>query len=229
MANIQVTIDTVIFTIRNESLQVLLVKRGITPDKGKWSLPGGFIHDEEDQDLEQAALRILKSKTGVESPYMEQIASIGNRKRDPRNWSLTVVYFSLINSDSIQLISGTNTSDVSWFPIVKNKIKADLAFDHNHILQTVIDRLRSKTEYSALPVHLLPERFTFPELQHIYEIILGRPIDKSAFRRRISDANILVKVKGEFQSKGARPAQCYRLKSGIRQHFFPRTITSGIC
>lgn len=229
MKEIQATVDLVIFTIQEQALRVLLVKRANLPDKGKWSLPGGFIHIDEDKDLDRAALRVLKSKTGVDSPYLEQLITIGNQTRDPRGWSLTVVYFALINSNAIKLMPGINTQEVSWVPIIKhNKVSNSLAFDHNNILKIAIERLRSKTEYSALPIHLLPETFTLPDLQEIYEMILDRPIDKSAFRRRISDSKILIKVKGEFQSGGSRPAQCYRLKTGVRQHFFPRAITSGI-
>lgn len=221
------TVDTVIFTVKDGALQVLLVKRNDHPAKGKWALPGGFLRLDTDRHLEHAALRILKSKTGVDSPYLEQLMTVGNRKRDPRGWSVTVVYFALINSEAIELLSGGNTDDVAWCPIVDNSVKRALAFDHKSLLSEAIDRLRAKTEYTALPVHMLPEQFTLTDLQRTFEIILARPIDKSAFRRRIRDADILEEIEGAFRGGANRPAQLYRLKTGSQQHFFPRTITSG--
>ena len=222
-----VTVDTIIFTIKDQTLQVLLVKRAKHPAKGKWALPGGFIHIDEDNDLEAAALRVLKNKTGVETPYVEQLISVGNKNRDERGWSVTIVYFALINSDAIILSESKNTDEATWHPIMKNTVDVELTFDHKFLLHNSIERLRAKTEYSALPVHLLPEKFTLPELQRTYETILDRPIDKSGFRRRITDAKILEEITGEFQNDGNRPAQLYLLKKGTRQHFFPRTITSG--
>ncbi len=221
------TVDTVIFTVKDTQLQVLLVKRNDHPALGKWALPGGFIRLQEDADLDAAALRILKTKTGVASPYVEQLMTVGNKQRDPRGWSVTVVYFALINSDAIDLSVGGNSDAVAWFPITDNAVSATLAFDHDLLLENALQRLRAKTEYSALPVHLLPEQFTLGDLQKTFEIILGRPIDKSAFRRRINDAAILEEIVGAVRGGANRPAQLFRLKDGTRQHFFPRTITSG--
>lgn len=221
------TVDTVIFTLKDGQLQVLLVRRNDHPAQGRWAMPGGFLRLNEDRDLEQAALRILKAKTGVASPYVEQLLTVGNSKRDPRGWSVTVVYFALINSEAIELSKGGNADEVAWFPIHGESVSESLAFDHTHLLQQAVERLRAKAEYTALPVHLLPEQFTLTDLQRTFETLLGRPIDKSAFRRRINDADILEEVDGVFRGGANRPAQLYRLKDGTRQHFFPRIITSG--
>ena len=222
------TVDTVIFTVKEGQLQVLLVRRNDHPALGLWAIPGGFLRLNEDRDLEQAALRILKAKTGVASPYVEQLLTVGNNKRDPRGWSVTVVYFALINSDAIELSKGGNADEVAWFPVNGESVNEALAFDHGQLLQQAVERLRAKAEYTALPVHLLPEQFTLTDLQRTFETILGRPIDKSAFRRRINDADILEELEGAFRGGANRPAQLYRLKSGTRQHFFPRIITSGV-
>lgn len=222
------TVDTVIFTVKDNYLQVLLLRRNEHPAKGQWALPGGFIQLKQDIDLEHAALRVLRAKTGVASPYVEQLMTVGNGHRDPRGWSVTVVYFALINSESIELVRGGNADEVAWFPIQGEAVGKRLAFDHAALVQTAVQRLRAKAEYTALPVHLLPEQFTLTDLQRTFETLLDRPIDKSAFRRRITDANILDEIPGAFRSGANRPAQLYRLKSEARQHFFPRIITSGV-
>lgn len=217
-----ITVDIVIFSIRNKEVNVLLVKRGTHPNLGKWALPGGFIDQKYDQNLMDAATRKLKGKTGVQTPYLEQLETLGSHDRDPRGWSVTVAYFALINSDDVSLVIGETESDVQWYPI--KRVKHPLAFDHSNILETAYQRLQAKVEYTALPVHMLGDEFTLSDLKSVFEIILERKVEKSAFRRRIKDAQILEEIPGKMRGGSNRPAQLYRLKDSSRDFFFKRTL-----
>lgn len=221
------TVDVVVFTAIEGQLNVLLVKRPETvkePFPGQWALPGGFVHVEQDPSLEACALRKLKEKTGVDAPYLEQLGSWGSATRDPRGWSATHVYFALLPHEAITMEKGANAAQVAWFPVIDQGVKTTLAFDHESILETAIQRLRNKAEYTSLPAYLLPEEFTLPDLQRAYEEVLGRPVDKSAFRTRVMASDLVVPV--EKQRTGAyRPAQMYRLKAPGELVVFPRTFS----
>ncbi len=221
------TVDPVIFTVRDERLAVLLVERERAPGEpfpGVWALPGGFIDVARDADLEACARRKLKEKTGVASPYLEQLGSWGNRRRDPRGWSTTHVYFCLMPAENVVLAEGANASAVAWVPIEGNGVARRLAFDHTEILAAALERLRGKVEYTSLPAFLLPEEFTLPELQRMYEIVLDRPLDKKAFRTRILATNLVTAIP-RVRSRPTRPAQLYRLTDRTTPVFFPRTFS----
>jgi ADP-ribose pyrophosphatase YjhB (NUDIX family) len=219
-----VSVDVVILALRDERLAVLLMKRGAAPFRGAWALPGGYIHTDEDADLEAAARRILREKAGIETPYVEQLQGIGSARRDPRGWSATFAYFALIAADGLVLKEGANAEEVRWWEIDGARVDTALAFDHADILAAAVTRLRNKVEYTSLPVHLLPAKFTLPDLQRVYEQILCRRMDKSAFRKRIAEADFLEPVPGEKRPASNRPAQIYRLKPGRATTFFDRTI-----
>jgi 8-oxo-dGTP diphosphatase len=220
------TVDVVIFSVISDALHVLLIERGDEPGEPyprTWSLPGGIIDVDLDRDLEGCAIRKLKEKTGVKSPYLEQLGSWGDATRDPRGWSSTHAYVALVSSESVVLRKGANAADVRWFPIVDGAVKPRLAFDHAKILQAAIARLRNKVEYTSLPAHLLPEEFTLSDLQRMYEVVLGRRIEKSAFRTRVLSSD-LVEAVPRMREGPNRPAQIYRLKNPQRLVFFPRTF-----
>ena len=182
------TVDLVIFSIQEEALKVLLVKRPSEsgePFPGHWALPGGFINTELDRDLEGCALRKLKEKAGITAPYLEQVGSWGSATRDPRGWSTTHVYFALIGSDDLHLTPGGNAADVRWCVVDGLKVKEKLAFDNTELLKAAIARLRNKVEYTSLPAFMMPAEFTLAELQHVYEVLLDRPLEKKAFRTRM--------------------------------------------
>jgi 8-oxo-dGTP diphosphatase len=219
-----VTVDVVIFMLNDAGLHVLLMRRGADPFEGRWALPGGFIHPGEDADLEAAATRILSDKTGVASPYFEQLQAFGDRARDPRGWTVSFAFFALLSVEAPVLQKGANASDVAWWPIDDLDAASPLAFDHAEILKAAVTRLRNKVEYTSLPVHLLPPKFTLPDLQRVYENILGRRIDKSAFRKRMAEVDFLEPIQGEKKLASNRPAQFYRLKNGRSTIFFDRTI-----
>lgn len=221
-----VTVDIAIFTVKNQKLQVLLVKRPNKADEpfvNQWALPGGFLHVELDDDLDSCALRKLKEKTNVKAPYLEQVGAYGNRSRDPRDWSVTHVYFSLLNAEDITLQKGGNASELAWFPI-EEAIKLVLAFDHSKLLNAAIERLHAKVEYTSLPVYLLPTEFTLPDLQAAYEIVLNRPLDKSSFRTRILNSDLVTVLENQFRKTTNRPAQLYRLTTPNQVTYFPRSF-----
>jgi 8-oxo-dGTP diphosphatase len=225
-----VTVDMVVFTLINEALQVLLVQRPVQstePFPGQWALPGGFVDVLLDEDLRACALRKLREKTAVQSPYLEQLGGWGGRLRDPRGWSVTQAYFVLLPWVSLQPRKGGNAADVRWFPVDETgAVQTDdgLAFDHGLILAAAVDRLRSKVEYTSLPAFLLTEPFTLPQLQRVYEIVLGRPVDKSAFRTRALAAPDFLEEAGVQVTGAPRAPMGYRLKNRAQPVTFPRTF-----
>lgn len=227
-----VTVDVVIFTLIGEALQVLLVQRpsgAREPFPGQWALPGGFVDVALDDDLRACALRKLRDKTAVASPYLEQLGSWGGRLRDPRGWSVTQVYFALLPFASLAPQKGSNAADVRWFPVDASgavPTTQGLAFDHAPILAAAVERLRSKVEYTSLPAFLLDEPFTLPQLQRVYEIVLCRSLDKSAFRTRALAAPDFLEEAG-LQATGApRAPMGYRLLKHLQPVTFPRTFQS---
>ena len=222
------TVDVLIFTVVDDALKVLLVQRpsgSDDPFPGLWALPGGFVNVDLDADLEACARRKLREKTGVASPYLEQLGSWGGATRDPRGWSATHAYFALMPADGVVLAKGANAADVAWFTVDDALLaKKKLAFDHAGILRAGVERLRGKVEYTSLPAFLLPEPFTLPQLQRTYEIVLGRPVDKSGFRTRMMAADFLAEA-GVVESGSNRPPMGYRLKDRDAPVFFPRTFS----
>jgi ADP-ribose pyrophosphatase YjhB (NUDIX family) len=223
------SVDTVIFSIGSEALQVLLVQRPNQPSEpfpGMWALPGGFIQTDRDRDLESCARQTLRAKTGVESPYLEQLGSWGSAGRDPRGWSTTHVYFALLQPPLPQPSPGGNAADARWFRVIGQGVHTGLAFDHNALLTAALQRLRSKVEYTSMPSFLLPAEFTLSELQHTYEVMLERSLEKKSFRTRIVAAGLIETVP-RMKSGSNRPAQLYRLKHRHQLHYFARPFGSA--
>jgi 8-oxo-dGTP diphosphatase len=202
-----VTVDVVIFTLLEKELNVLLVKRRRWPYDGHWAIPGGFIN--MDESLEQAARRELEEETGVRDIYLEQLYTFGAPRRDPRTRVISVAYVAIIRADDQTLRSSEETTDVCWYPVTR--LPGTLAFDHDHILATALDRLRSKLEYTTLAFQLLPEVFSILELKHIYEQILGEELDKGNFYRKIKDARVLEDTGMRREGRG-RPTTLYRFR-----------------
>ena len=217
------TVDVVIFAIKDEMLQVLLVQRAAEegePFPGALALPGGFVDIAKDKSLEECAIRKLREKTSITSLYLEQLGSWGGVQRDPRGWSATHVYFALIPAGPA---NDAISADAKWFPINAGKLKSSLAFDHDEILAAAIQRLRSKVEYTSLPAYLMPSEFTLPDLQRVYEIVLDRPLEKSAFRTRMLAADVIEPV-AKMRRGPNRPAQLYRVKRTKSPIYFARTF-----
>jgi len=203
-----VTVDVVIFSILDEQLKVLLIKRKAWPFEGMWAIPGGFVQIAE--DLETAAYRELAEETGVlkDDVYLEQLFTFGCPDRDPRTRVITVAYFALVGADKLSPQAATDAEEVDWFSIYN---LPPLAFDHADILDYALTRLRYKLEYSAVGFQLLPEKFTLRELQDAYEIVLGAKLDKGNFRSRLRKTNVVEMVDG-YRETGGRPARLYRFR-----------------
>lgn len=216
------TVDMAIFSVDASQLQVLLIKRSNFPQKDKWALPGGFVDLSKDQDLMATAHRKLVEKTGLQSPHLEQVATVGNATRDPRGWAVTALYFALIDFKAFQQISTEQNEYSEWISIAEAK-KLDLAFDHLQLLDMAVDRLSSKARYTALPVSLMPQLFTLTELQQIYEIILGQSLEKKSFRRRMIEAGA-VEETDQTKIAGKRPAQLYKFALQSYDFHFPRIL-----
>ena len=212
------TVDIAIFAIINGELKAMVIRRENHPSLGALALPGGFIDLQKDLDTEACAHRKLCEKTGLTSPYLEQVASVGNASRDPRGWSITVLYYALV---SIDAISAVFQEKVHWLSIDQTAgapaVVEALAFDHNALLLKAFERLKVKTSYTALPVELMPETFTLTELQTVFEVILGRKLPVKSFRRRVLAAGVLEPT-GTSKLSGKRPAQLYR-STGIDRHY----------
>ncbi len=204
-----VTVDIVVFTIKEKELKVLLVKRKIEPFKDRWAIPGGFVRINE--SLEEAAKRELEEETGVKDVYLEQLYTFGDPKRDPRGRVITVAYMALVNSENIKLHATADVSEAQWFTFMKMPV---VAFDHKKILEYAFRRLRWKFEYTTVAFSLLPKRFTITQLQNIYQIVFNKKFDKRNFRKKILSLNI-IKEECIRQDVSHRPPMMYSLKKGI--------------
>lgn len=220
------TVDVAIFTVINACLHVLLVRRQDFPQRGEWSLPGGFIDLVGDNDLDATAMRKLKEKTGVDAPYLEQVGTVGGKGRDPRGWSLTILYFALLSAEKITLRAGSGASEVAWRPVQGGKVVETLAFDHAELLHKAVARLQNKARYTMLPGYVLPEEFTLTELINIYRVLLEEDIDNPMMRRRLLRTKLLEET-GSFRGGDSRPAKLYRFAREAAQHVFERNLEGG--
>lgn len=223
-----VTVDVLIFALREDALKVLLVRRPEEPGEpfpGRWALPGGFVDVARDRTLLDCAMRKLHEKTGIRTPYLEQLGSWGGAARDPRGWSTTHAYFALIHPhEGAGDDAGTAAAASQWLQ-VDEAARKRLAFDHSDILAAALARLRGKVEYTSLPAFLLAEPFTLPQLQRAYEVVLARAVDKSAFRKRMLDAGFLQEA-GLIDGPFGRAAMGYVIRDRALAATFPRTFRS---
>lgn len=205
------TVDVVLFTLVNDALHVALLQRTQEPFAGMPALPGGYIHADKDQTAWQAAARVLKDKAGITSPYLEQLATYSGAKRDPRGWSVSIIYYALVPPEVLKPESET----LHLYPISR---LPELPFDHKDIIELAVARIRAKSQYSSLPIYFCGERVTLPRLQAVYEAVLGEPINKVSFRRKVEELGMLEPIDGELESGAAhRPAQVYRLKKAFQR------------
>ncbi len=202
-----VTVDIVVFSLAEDDLKVLLIKRKYAPFQDMWAVPGGFI--KMDESLEEAAARELAEETGVTDVYIEQLYTFGDPGRDPRTRVITVAYFALVPYDAINHRAGDDAAETSWFSMFD---LPELAFDHDEILDYALQRLRYKLEYTSVGFELLPDKFTLSALQRAYEIILGEPLDKRNFRRKILAADVLEETGDKTPPGEGRPAKLYQYR-----------------
>ena len=209
-----VTTDVVIFTIRQDELKALLIKRALPPYRNMWALPGGFVNLEE--SLEEGARRELEEETGVRDVYLEQLYTFGEPDRDPRERVITVAYYALVPTDEIDIQAGTDAEGVSWFSMEE---LPELAFDHRAILDMAHERLRARLDYSTIAFQFMPRDFTLSELQHVYELILREPVDKRNFRKRILGLDLIEETGKQKRDGAHRPAALYRVRDRKRIDF----------
>jgi 8-oxo-dGTP diphosphatase len=217
----EITTDVVIFTIKDNKLQVLLVKRANEPFKGRWAIPGGFIRLSE--NLDNAALRILKEKTNVDNIYLEQLYTFGDPLRYPSSRVITCAYFALIRSDDIKLSfdNSQGITEVQWHEVYN---LPTLAFDHKEIIEYSLKRMRERLEFCPIAFQLLPEKFTLTELQKSYELILDMKLDKRNFRKKVLTGSVLKELNEYTKIGSKRPARLYSFDNitlnSKRGHFF---------
>ncbi|MXV17021.1 NUDIX hydrolase [Hufsiella ginkgonis] len=202
---ILVAVDCIIFGFDGEHLKLLLIHRGFEPEKEQWSLMGGFIGTEE--DLDQAANRILKELTGLEGVYLEQFHAMGDPKRDPIERTVCVAYFALIDIHKYEKqISDQYRAE--WFLL---KDMPSLIFDHQKIVELAKKKLRYKAALHPILFELLPPKFTLPQLQMLYEAIYETEFDKRNFSRKILSTGLLVKQPDKDKRSSKKGAFYYSL------------------
>ena len=199
------TVDCVVFGLDEDDLKVLLIQRDNEPFAGQWALPGGFV--ETDETLETAAMRELVEETGLENVYLEQLYTFGEVDRDPRERVVSVAYYALVKLSEHRVQAATDAREAAWFSIDETP---RLAFDHQEILRTAHERLRGKVRYQPIGFELLPEKFTLRQLQHLYETILDRQLDKRNFRKKILGMGLLNGLEEVETDVAHRAARLYR-------------------
>jgi 8-oxo-dGTP diphosphatase len=199
-----VAVDIVLFTIKDDDLKVLLIKRKNEPFKDMWALPGGRV--EQNESLKDAAERELFEEVNVKVDYLEQLYTFGEPKRDPRGRVISVVYYALVSSERLNPRAATDAKEVKWHSMFK---QPNLAFDHSQILDYALQRLRYKLGYTTIGFELLSDKFTLTDLQKMYETILGKKLDKRNFRKKISSLGIIKSTNEQKQDGAHRPAKLY--------------------
>ena len=194
------TVDVVLLTLKDDALHVALYAREAEPFAGVLGLPGGYVHVEEDSDLDAAARRVLRDKAVLKGVYMEQLGTFSGAKRDPRGWSLSAAYLALL---PVERLNGVQLNAVDPLP-------RKLPFDHSSILKAALGRVRLKSVYTTLPTFLMPDEFTIAELRDVYQIVLQiEKIDLAGFRKKILDLKAIEPVEGKMRTGTHRPAQLY--------------------
>jgi 8-oxo-dGTP diphosphatase len=212
------TVDMVVFTIRNQDLKVLLIERGGAPFRGGWALPGGFVDVDDGPDqgesVDDAAWRELEEEVGLtrRDAFLEQLYTFGQPGRDPRGRTVTVAYYALVRAD-VPVRSGSDAADAQWFSVTE---LPELAFDHDHIVEVALQRIRGKIDYEPRIAHsMVPAEFTQAELRQVHETVKGVKYDRSnfskRFKRMIEDGK-LERAPGKRSTVG-RPAQLFRIST----------------
>ncbi len=202
-----VTVDAVVFTILDNELKIIIIRRKNPPFKGYFALPGGFV--ELDENLDGAAERELKEETGVENIFLKKLKPFGKVGRDSRGRVITIPYLAIISGKNVKLHSTCDAELARWYSIYN---LPKLAFDHKEIISYALNKLRSEIKKSNIAFQIIPKKFTLTELQRVYEIILNKKLDKRNFRKKLSELLILKELP-ETKMEGAhRPARLYSFR-----------------
>lgn len=209
------TVDIALFSIIDNELGVMLIKRAEEPFKDHWALPGGYIEVSADQDALDAAKRELKEETNLDNIYLEQLYTFTKKGRDPREGFankpcriFSVAHFALIDHLKVKAIAGSDAKEVGWFKISE---LPDLSFDHKDIIETAVNRIRNKINYTNVGFELVPKEFTIPELRFVFEQVLGRTLNATNFRTKLLKLDVLIDTgKKKIEGRG-QPAPIYKL------------------
>jgi len=200
-----VAIDCIIFGFDGQHLKLLLIKRGFEPQKGRWSLMGGFVEAEE--NLDNAAARILKQLTGLTDIYLEQLFAFGDPYRDPTERTISVAYFALVDINKYEEQMSHEYS-AEWFSLKK---LPSVIFDHKEMIKMAKEKLQYKAAFHPVLFELLPEKFTLPQLQTLYEDVYDAIIDKRNFSRKILSTGLVIKQKDKEKNGSKKGAFYYKL------------------
>lgn len=204
-----VSVDCIIFGLVEGKLCLLLTKRRFEPEKGKWSVMGGFVQD--DESVDDAARRVLRQLTGLEDIYMEQVKAFGAIDRDPGERVISVAYYALLGPAEYDPAL-LEKHEAVWVDIDH---LPTLGFDHPEMVRKTLKLIRAKCMYEPIGFNLLPEMFTLTQLQSLYETILGEPLDKRNFRKRIADTACIEKTEFIDKTSSRRGASLYRFNDSV--------------
>lgn len=228
-ARILVAIDCIIFGFDGEEIKLLVIKRNFEPEKGNWSLMGGFLKQEE--DLEAGAIRILYNLTGLDNIYVEQIHTAGRVDRDPVERTISVVFFALININDKEL-EAVERHNAQWWSLSQ---KPKLIFDHDEMVNKAIEYLRYKAALHPIGFELMPDRFSIPQLQKLYEAIYSMELDRRNFSRKILSTGLLIETGEKDERSTTKKASLYKLDKERYQnkfhsfwHFMPQPLNTVV-
>ena len=208
-----VTVDNLIFTLHESKLKVLLVKHNRGLVAFKWGLIGHWVRN--DENLEDAALRVVKNKTNVDNLYLDQLGAFGAVDRYPAGRIITIAFYSLVRYEETNLVGGENVLECEWFDVYD---LPTLIFDHADILAAGLNYLKYKVRHEPIGFNLLPEKFTLLELQEIYEAILNKSLDKPNFRRKFQKMNLLINCQEKQKKVAHRAATLYRFDINVYEN-----------
>lgn len=206
------SVDCVIFGFEQDELKVLLYERAMEDEPGysHWALPGGFVQAEE--DLDDAAARVLNQVTGFHEVYMEQVRTFGKADRYPGARVITTVYYALINPRSQKLKLGKEAKEARWVSV---KVLPKLVFDHADILHAALKKLKRKVKQEPIGFELLPTKFTLTTLQRLYESIMDKELDTRNFRKKLLKMGLLIKLQEQQKGVAHRAAYLHRFDRGV--------------
>lgn len=204
------SVDCVIFGYEDNDLKVLLIKRGAQPFKKSWALPGDLMYP--DENLKNAAQRVLKDLTGLDNLFMEQASSFGSVDRHPVGRVVTVSYYALVNIRDYNPVAASWAKKLKWHSLQEIP---ELAFDHREILDSGMTTLRRNLSTRLIGFNLLPDKFTLKDIQHLYEIVLDKKFDKANFRKKFLSSEFLEPLEEMESNVPYRPAKLYKLADKV--------------
>ncbi len=216
-----ISVDLVVFRLNESCLQLLTREQVLKSGNKGLVLPAGRIDPNQDNSLSETATRVLASATSSPASYYEQVITLGDAKRDSRGWSMTVVYYVLLNSADNESLS----DDCYWVNISNGVPEQSLAYDHKALVHQALNRLTSKVQYSSLPIYLLPDEFTLSDIQKVFTILLDKAPPMRSIRNRFLKGDLLENT-GRLRRGSCRPAALYRINKNSDTLLFDRLYLS---